>query len=135
MDRILVIDDEPNIRLMLSLALNEAGYEVSCAADGQEAWQKMERGFHPTLILVDLNMPRLSGKDFIIKMRGSQKYAQVPVIILTGSMPESDHLPPPAMYQQLVSKPFDLDELIVLAKSFCGLPWAAGTAPYDTRRT
>ncbi|MFZ5944472.1 MAG: response regulator [Bacillota bacterium] len=112
MGRILAIDDEPSIRMVLELALSSAGHEVVLAGDGLEGLEKLNEDFKPDLILVDLNMPRLSGKDFIQEMKKNPNYNNVCVAILSGSMLGVDDFPPENTYQRIFTKPFDLDELV-----------------------
>jgi DNA-binding NtrC family response regulator len=79
--RILVVDDEPDVREMLSVALSQAGYEVDDAADGFAALAKVSR-YRPDLVLTDLRMPGMTGVDLLERMR--RIHGDVPVILATG---------------------------------------------------
>jgi DNA-binding response OmpR family regulator len=79
--RILVVDDEPDVREMLTLALSQAGYEVDDAADGFAALAKVSR-YRPDLVLTDLRMPGMTGVDLLQRMR--RIHGDVPVILATG---------------------------------------------------
>jgi DNA-binding response OmpR family regulator len=86
--RILIVDDEPNVRLMLRTALESSGYRVSEAADGQGALEQLERGpFH--LMILDLRMPRLDGMATLARLR--ERGGVTPVVMLTahGSIPDA----------------------------------------------
>lgn len=119
MSRILVIDDEPNIRMVLDLVLSSHGHEVEPAENGLAGLQKLADGFEPDVVLVDLKMPLLSGKDMVLKMRDNPQYNYISVLILSGSLPGFGDFPPSNTYQGLIAKPFDLDELCELVEACC----------------
>jgi len=79
--RILVVDDEPDVREMLSLALAQAGYEVDEAADGFAALAKVSR-YRPDVVVTDLRMPGMTGVDLLQRLR--RIHGDVPVILQTG---------------------------------------------------
>jgi len=85
--RILVVEDEPNLRKLIKTNLAASGYEVVTAADGEEGLNlaKEER---PDLILLDIRMPGMSGWDMLIALKTNPKVKKVPVIIMTASVPE-----------------------------------------------
>jgi DNA-binding NtrC family response regulator len=88
--RILIVDDEPNVRLMLSTALQSVGYEVALAEDGERALAQLENPKNGIdLVLLDLLMPRMDGMTLLSRLRDSGSI--VPVVILTahGSIPEA----------------------------------------------
>jgi DNA-binding response OmpR family regulator len=86
--RILIVDDEPNIRLLFRAALESAGYEVEEAADGDEGLASLSR-YLIDLILLDLHMPNLGGMEVLRRIR--DEVFQVPVVIVTahGSVPDA----------------------------------------------
>lgn len=65
MSVVMVIDDEPNLRFVLELALSDAGHNVILAKNGLDGLEKLYAGLKPDLILVDLKMSILSGKDLL----------------------------------------------------------------------
>ncbi|HWE37060.1 MAG TPA: response regulator [Isosphaeraceae bacterium] len=86
--RILIVDDEPNVRLVFRTALESAGYRVDEAGDGDEALARL--GEHRyDLALLDLRMPRLDGMETLRKVR--EQGRRVPVVIVTahGSIPDA----------------------------------------------
>jgi DNA-binding NtrC family response regulator len=88
--RVLIVDDEPNVRLMLQTALASVGYEVIEAADGLAALELLRRpDFRCDLVLLDLLMPRMDGMELLRRLRALGNI--VPVVILTahGSIPEA----------------------------------------------
>ena len=78
--RILVVDDEPQIQIMLRVALNAAGYEVLPAVTGAEAL-RLAATKAPDAIVLDLGLPDQDGKEVLEKIRA---FAQVPVIVLSA---------------------------------------------------
>jgi DNA-binding NtrC family response regulator len=88
--RILIVDDEPNVRLMLETTLASVGYEVTEACDGQAALDRLsDSENNPDLVLLDLLMPRMDGMELLRRLRA--KGNVIPVVILTahGSIPEA----------------------------------------------
>lgn len=81
--RILVVDDEPDVRDFLSTCLEDAGFQVETAIDGLEALEKIAEN-PPDLITLDLLMPRISGIKMMRKLRKSEAWKQIPVIIVTA---------------------------------------------------
>jgi CheY-like chemotaxis protein len=117
---VLLVDDDPGDVLMIREALERAHRppRLQVAADGEEALAFLRReGAHahsprPDLILMDLNMPRLDGRQALAAIKEDDQLRAIPVVILTTSDAESDVL---ASYQHhasaFVTKPIDLDAL------------------------
>jgi len=88
-DRVLLVDDEPLVRKLISGYLVAAGYVVRAAVDGLDAIGKLRAGL-PDLIISDLSMPRMSGLEFLNVVR--RRFPQIPVIVISGvaanDMPE-----------------------------------------------
>jgi CheY-like chemotaxis protein len=80
--RVLVVDDEPGVRLGFRLALEAVGHEVSEAGDGAEALDRLGRGPFD-VVLLDLRMPRLDGLGALCRLRGEG--SEVPVVIVTAA--------------------------------------------------
>jgi CheY-like chemotaxis protein len=82
---VLLVDDDPDIREILSMQLEEAGFEAQQAEDGIDGLVKL-RDKLPDVIISDLQMPRMSGFEFISVVR--QRFPFMPVIVLSGSIPD-----------------------------------------------
>ncbi len=82
--QILVIDDDSDVREIVTFVLAADGHEVRCAADGVAALEELRRGGRPSLILVDMMMPRLDGEGFMRALRRDPLLAEIPVVILTA---------------------------------------------------
>ncbi len=107
--KILVIDDEPQIRRMLRATLTGSGYQISDARSGEEGLERF-RDFLPDLVIMDLNMPGMGGLNACREIRiGSD----VPIIILTVTNAESDKVEAlDAGADDYVCKPFSMPELL-----------------------
>ncbi|MDR2048174.1 MAG: sigma-54 dependent transcriptional regulator [Treponema sp.] len=112
--RLLVVDDEKNIREGLADSLAMEGYEVVTAADGEEGWSRFEKG-DIDLVITDLRMPGMSGEEFQRKINSG--YPGLPVIILTGHGTVENAVS--AMRNgayDFITKPPNIDHLTMLVK-------------------
>ena len=108
--RLLVVDDEPNIRELLSASLRYAGFEVETAADGQQALAVAET-FRPDLLVLDVMMPGLDGFGVVRRMR--QAGRRTPVVFLTARDAAEDKISGLTLGgDDYVTKPFSLDEVL-----------------------
>ena len=82
MHSILAVDDSASMRQMVSFTLKSAGYAVTEAVDGQDAWEKAGAR-HFDLVLTDQNMPLLDGIGLTRKLRGHPQFKSTPILILT----------------------------------------------------
>lgn len=80
--RILIVDSSAQIRKMLTETLDEAGYDVVAASDGNEALEKMSHQ-HADMIISDLDLPGVGGVDLIQQIRSKKENRFVPIIMLT----------------------------------------------------
>jgi CheY-like chemotaxis protein len=81
---VLVVDDDRNTRLTMQALLEAEGYEVACAADGQEALDYLARVGLPAVVLLDLAMPVLDGYQFRDRQLRNRRWGAVPVILISG---------------------------------------------------
>ena len=89
MERILVAEDEPDIRELIKLALQFNGYEVVCAANGAEAVELASREQFD-LILLDVRMPRLTGYEACRRLRKNDATSEVPIVFLSAKGQETE---------------------------------------------
>ena len=107
--KILVVDDEPQIRRMMRATLTSSGHQVDEARTGEEALEKF-REFLPDLVLLDLNMPGMGGVEACKSIRDG---SDVPIIILTVRNTEKEKVEAlDAGADDYVSKPFGMQELL-----------------------
>jgi CheY-like chemotaxis protein len=83
--RILVVDDDESARFVLTGCLEDAGYDVDCAGNGRAALDHLRGGKPPALILLDLGMPEMDGREFLESQRQDAAIAGIPVFLLSGS--------------------------------------------------
>ena len=108
--RILVVEDDADVRYVVSDALQDAGYAVATAIDGNDALDQIDQ-HPPDAILLDLAMPSMDGWSFLEACRNDDRWARIPVGIMSAA---------PMLYrtadafgvQVAIAKPFALDELI-----------------------
>lgn len=111
--RILFVDDEPSLLMLVADALTDEGHEVRIAGTGMQALDLLQTWL-PDVILLDLALPEMSGHEFRERQRAlSEPHRDVPVILVTGAH-QQDRLVEDFDASGLLSKPFDLDALITL---------------------
>ena len=107
--RVLVVDDEPSVREMVSDALSLAGYSCQIAADGFEAIQILKREKFD-LLVSDVNMPKISGYELVERLRANGN--SIPVIFLTARLEKPDVAKGFRLgADDYIGKPFSLEEL------------------------
>jgi two-component system, OmpR family, response regulator ResD len=108
-ERILVVDDEPSIREIVTLYLKRSGYEVTTAADGQAAADALARQSFD-LVVLDLMLPQVDGLEITRRLRAT---GEMPIIILTARSEEIDRILGLEMgADDYVTKPFSPQELV-----------------------
>ena len=89
MKKILIVDDSAMIRLVVSKATAEAGYEALLAANGQQGLEQLERHRDIALIVCDVNMPEMDGLEMVRRIKSNQRFKYIPILMLTTeSKPE-----------------------------------------------
>jgi CheY-like chemotaxis protein len=107
--RVLVVDDDEDLREVLTEILGARGYFVETACDGAEALARLRAGPSPSIILLDLRMPGMSGWEFCREQRRDPALAEIPVLVLSGG--SSRHVAASLGAIDVLPKPIDLDEL------------------------
>ncbi|MEU7758781.1 response regulator [Micromonospora aurantiaca (nom. illeg.)] len=117
--RILVVDDDPGDVLMIEEALADSDVDkvIDVVADGQEAMEFLRReGRHaeaqrPDVILLDLNMPRMDGRQVLGEVKGDENLRTIPIVVLTTSNADTDVVSSYTLQANAyVTKPIDLDD-------------------------
>ncbi len=110
---ILLVDDEAEILEILNNFLRAEGFEIVQAHDGKEGLDVFKKGHRPDMVILDEKMPRMSGSEFLRKLK--ELKLDVPVIALTGSI-NLEHLNPTLKEEceHILIKPVRLSELLKL---------------------
>jgi DNA-binding response OmpR family regulator len=131
MPKILVVDDEPDAVELIKFNLKAAGYEVTTAADGDEALKKA-RALLPDLIVLDLMLPEVDGLEVCKILRRDPKVSAVPIIMLTAKAAEIDRVLGLELgADDYVTKPFSPRELVLRIKRLLRADAAAPEAKAD----
>ncbi len=117
--RILVVEDDPDLRTIVRLQLSSAGFEIREAENGAVGYEAIQQEV-PDLVILDLMMPVMDGFGFLKRIRSSLTLQDVPVLILTASEDERNRT---RGYQYkadaYMSKPYDLMELTQEVTRLC----------------
>ena len=129
MKKILVVDDEPDVRTYLGRLFQESGFAVACAADGDEALAEVAT-HRPDLITLDLSMPSKSGVKFYREIKADPGLSTIAVVFATavtgpgGNPADTERfystrrqVPPPDGF---IAKPIDRDEILGLVRRLIG---------------
>ena len=113
-EKILLVEDDPNLVKAIKIRLEANDFEVVAAIDGEEGLEKA-RNEKPVLIILDIMLPKMSGFDVCLKLKTDKQYKGVPIIMLTAKFQPSDISFGKAMgADAYITKPFDSQ--VMLAK-------------------
>ncbi len=116
--KILVADDEPDVLRVIQLRLSKRGYEVILAADGQEAWEKINQE-KPDLVLLDYLMPFLDGLEVCKRMKENEGLKRILAVIMTASLGAvTDQTLLLVHADGRLLKPFEPEELFQIIERF-----------------
>jgi two-component system alkaline phosphatase synthesis response regulator PhoP len=115
--KILVVEDEETTASLIDYKLTNSGYQTTVVPDGIQALESLRTSL-PDLIILDLMMPLMSGREFLITLREKPDCARIPVIILSAKTLEKDVLEGLALgADDFMKKPFSPSELIARVKT------------------
>lgn len=130
--KILVVDDEDDIRLLIARVLTDKGYEVVSASRGLEAIQKVQSE-NPDMIILDAMLPEVHGFDICKKIKGSSKYGHIPVIMISAiyrGWRYAQDLKDSYGVDDFIEKPFKITDLVERVEKFS----RKSSATVDTER-
>jgi two-component system, OmpR family, phosphate regulon response regulator PhoB len=107
----LVVEDEPEMLDIMKVNLEQAGYDVAPARDGVEAYQVLEE-CEPDAVVLDLNLPNMSGFRFLRLLRRNPRWKNIPLIVVTAFAFEEVEDIANEGIDGFISKPFDPSELV-----------------------
>ena len=114
--KILIVDDEPNIVISLEFLMKKEGFEVAVAGDGDEALAKVA-GFNPDLLLLDVMMPKKSGFEVCEALRADPARAALKIVMLTAKGRDTEVAKGLALgADAYVTKPFSTKDLVLKVK-------------------
>ena len=110
--RILVVDDDQNIRHLLEIVLRGGGYEVETASNGMEGLRRVQKA-PPDLVILDVSMPQLGGWDVLSAIRAMENTRKLPVLMCTSKNLVSDVEQADALgATAYIPKPFDIERVV-----------------------
>ncbi len=122
---VMLVEDDPDIRAMISQLLELEGYRVVAFANGVEALRELRAGLSPAVILLDLMMPVMNGWQFRAEQTQDPRLAAIPVVVISGDGRVSDKSPQ-VEADGYLRKPIDLDVLLAAVARFA-LPESAAS--------
>ena len=116
MPKILVVEDNDDVREMMAVTLELEGHRVSTAANGQEALEQLRTGEKPSVILLDLMMPVMNGWEFRLELERDPALADLPVVVISAATGE---LVRNTRADAFIPKPIDMDQLLDVVGDLC----------------
>lgn len=116
--KILVVDDDADVRNLLKMRLEVLGYSIAVAADGSEGLSKAESE-KPDLIILDIMMPEMDGYTFVREIKANESLRQTPIVILTSRTGMKDLFEIEGVHDY-VTKPYEPEDLVTTVKKYLG---------------
>ena len=111
MARILLLEDDATFRDLVATAMRRAGFDVTCANDGQAGWDALATA-QPDLILLDLAMPRMDGLSFLRRLRATAEWGSVPVLVVSANSSAASNAVSMGAQGYLLKSRFSMPELL-----------------------
>lgn len=115
--KVLIIEDDHDIRETFRQLLEMEGYDVLTAANGKEGLDVLKREAQPGLILLDLMMPVMNGWEFLAVQKDDPKLANIPVVVVTAAGKDKEGTVQTAGF---IRKPVELEALLATVRQYCG---------------
>ena len=121
---VMVVDDDVVSRMVLMHLVDSCGrYDITEAADGQDAWDQLQAGLRPGVLFCDLRMPRMSGLELLERLRADDAYSAMPFILVTSSTDSATLDQATALgVSGLIVKPFQAGQVKVHLAAFSDPP-------------
>jgi CheY-like chemotaxis protein len=113
---VLIVDDEPDVRLVARVILEAAGYDVEEAESGEAALDALGNGYRPDVMLLDVRMPGIDGWEVLRRLRFDPgHFHDLPVVVFTADISVAEQAPIELRDREyFLGKPFDPDDLVSL---------------------
>ena len=125
--RILVVEDDAECRCAVKDVLEDSSFVVTEARNGQAALDYMARGLHPALVILDLEMPVMSGHELLQIMDNYDRLSRLPVLIISGT--PRGHFACGGSVKGFIEKPLDMVELLDAVDTCIGSRRSLSTIP------
>jgi two-component system, OmpR family, phosphate regulon response regulator PhoB len=131
---VLIVDDEPDLRALLDFNLKQGGYQTAQASSGAEALTRA-RSLRPSVILLDLNLPDVSGTDVCRLLKSDEQTRGIPILMLTARGAEADRILGLELgADDYVTKPFSVREVVLRVDAVCRRHSPGERTPSDASR-
>jgi CheY-like chemotaxis protein len=111
---ILVAEDEASLRLMIAAALHRDGFDAVLCDDGRDALDQLERGVEVDAVLTDIRMPRMTGVEFVERLRSDNRWRALPVIAMSAYSDEHQEFAVRGVgADAFLAKPFTIADLTI----------------------
>jgi twitching motility two-component system response regulator PilH len=128
--RILVVEDDPDLRALYASALRVAGYEVEAVADGLDALYHLDNRV-PALVVLDIGLPRISGRTVYEEISHQPHTRRLPIVVVTGDPGDLEE----TRYLCILRKPVDLDALVTTVEQCLSKGGSRRRKPRRPRQT
>ena len=116
--KVLIIDDEPDLLVLVSHGLTKKGYEVFCGQDGREALA-LTAQLLPDLIIIDACLPMINGYEIARILKNDEKFKHIPIFLISTGAEDLRRRTEESGAEAYFTKPFKLEELVNLANKYC----------------
>jgi signal transduction histidine kinase len=117
--KVFIVDDDEDLREVMSWALGKEGYDIHAFASPEEALRILDKGrFTPNLIVVDYHMDEMKGSDFVVKKNNIPMVKNCPVVMISASPQDVQKEIPAELYKDVITKPIDLEGLVDNVRKF-----------------
>jgi CheY-like chemotaxis protein len=114
--RILIVDDDEEIRESLGELLKDEGFDIVEAGDGIDALTRLSEETHPNVILLDLMMPNMDGWKFHGELQKDSALASIPIVIMTAA---GEEVARTIDVEDILHKPFTLEQVMAVISRLC----------------
>jgi CheY-like chemotaxis protein len=118
---VLVVDDEPDVRLIARMVLVADGFDVREVGSGEAAFEDLAQSGAPDLVLLDVRLPGIDGWEVLRRLRADPAMAGVPVVVFTADLGARSEAPVHLEDTEiLITKPFQADDLLAAVRTATG---------------